>query len=170
MNGFNPLHFNVGFVAAETVGYVRDIPIAVESYDWPDLKLTHLHGLVTFDRVSKGITARVQLQADMTIECMRCLEPYEQPLEVDFTELFSFLGKMPGAEFVFPESGQIDLGPLVREYMILAIPMQTVCRPDCQGLCPVCGGNLNQQVCRHEADEIDPRLAALRQLLTDEDA
>ncbi len=165
MNAFNLLHFNVGFVAAEMVGYVRHIPIDIETITWPDLTLHNVHGQVTFDRVSKGVTVRVQLQAETIVECMRCLEPFSQSLEVDFTELFAFQGKMPGAEFSFPESGQIDLSPLTREYMILSIPIQTICRPDCKGLCPVCGNNLNYETCHHEDEVIDPRLEGLKRLL-----
>ncbi len=169
MSGFNPLHFNVGFVAAETVGYVREIPVDVDALSLEDLPLRALHGSVVFDRVSKGVTAHVRLSAETPAECMRCLQPFMQPLEVDFTELFAFAGKIPDAEFVFPDGGYLNLAPLVREYMILSIPMQTVCRPDCRGLCPVCGGNLNEHACRHEPETGDPRLAVLKQLLVEDE-
>ncbi|RMF50649.1 MAG: DUF177 domain-containing protein [Anaerolineae bacterium] len=169
MNGFNPLHFNVGFVAAETVGYVREIPLEAPELTLGDLTLHAVHGKVTFDRVSKGVMVRVQLAASTEAECVRCLQAFMQPLEVDFTELFAFAGKIPDTEFVFPDSGQIDLAPLTREYLILATPMQTLCRPDCRGLCPVCGGNLNEETCSHEDESGDPRLMVLKALLQDEE-
>jgi uncharacterized protein len=59
----------------------------------------------------------------------------------------------------------IDLRPLVREYMLLSVPISPLCRPACLGLCPVCGENLNEISCTHEDDAVDPRLAKLKNLL-----
>jgi len=53
----------------------------------------------------------------------------------------------------------------VREYMLLEVPLNPLCKPDCKGLCPICGGNLNEEVCNHDAEVLDPRLAALKMLL-----
>ncbi len=166
MNGFNPLHFNVGFVAAETVGYVREIPMDIPELTLDDLALRAVRGRVIFDRVSKGVTVRVALTASTEMECARCLQRFMQSLEVNFTELFAFAGKIPDTEFVFPDSGQIDLAPLTREYLILATPMQPLCRPDCQGLCSVCGANLNEETCTHDEESGDPRMQVLKALLT----
>jgi uncharacterized protein len=68
------------------------------------------------------------------------------------------------SDLIVPEDGHIDLAPLVREYMLLDIPMKPLCRPDCKGLCPVCGQNLNDSTCQHQVDEIDPRLSVLKEL------
>jgi uncharacterized protein len=54
------------------------------------------------------------------------------------------------------------LEPLVREEMLLAIPINPICRADCKGLCPICGGNLNETLCSHEGEEVDPRLSILK--------
>ncbi len=64
-----------------------------------------------------------------------------------------------------PETGLLDLEPLVREEMLLAIPINPICRLDCKGLCPICGGNLNETLCTHEDEEIDSRLSVLKTLL-----
>jgi len=64
-----------------------------------------------------------------------------------------------------PEDGHIDLSPLVREYMLLDIPIKPLCSTDCKGLCPVCGENLNETQCGHTTESIDPRLAVLKSLL-----
>jgi uncharacterized protein len=66
---------------------------------------------------------------------------------------------------IVPETGLLDLEPLIREEMLLAIPINPICRPDCKGLCPVCGENLNESQCSHEDEEVDPRLSVLRTLL-----
>jgi uncharacterized protein len=64
-----------------------------------------------------------------------------------------------------PEDGHINLAPLVREYILLEIPINPLCRPDCLGLCPECGEILTDEPHYHEDDTIDPRLAQLKDLL-----
>jgi uncharacterized protein len=97
---------------------------------------------------------------------VRCLTEFNQSLYIEFTELYAFSKKAEeGVEFVLPEDGQINLGPLVREYMLLDIPISPLCRPDCKGLCPNCGRNQNETTCEHEKEAIDPRLAALKSLI-----
>jgi uncharacterized protein len=54
---------------------------------------------------------------------------------------------------------------LFREYILLEIPISPLCRPDCKGLCPICGNNLNEDTCHHEEEAGDPRLASLKALL-----
>jgi DUF177 domain-containing protein len=65
-----------------------------------------------------------------------------------------------------PETGILDLNPLFREALMLAMPLQPVCRDDCQGLCPVCGGNRNLSTCEHPDQSIDPRFEPLKNLLS----
>jgi uncharacterized protein len=68
----------------------------------------------------------------------------------------------------FYEGNVIDLAHLVREQLYLAMPMKALCHPDCAGLCPQCGANLNITTCGCEHRWVDPRLAALGQLLPKE--
>jgi len=55
---------------------------------------------------------------------------------------------------------------LLREYLVLDIPSRPLCRPECKGLCPECGNNLNESTCEHPESQIDPRLASLSSLLS----
>jgi uncharacterized protein len=66
---------------------------------------------------------------------------------------------------ILPEDMHIDLAPLVREYMLLNIPINALCKEDCKGLCPICGENLNRNPHQHDEEEIDPRLSKLKSLL-----
>jgi uncharacterized protein len=66
---------------------------------------------------------------------------------------------------VVGDDGWLDLGPLLREQAWVDIPMKPLCRPDCQGLCPQCGADLNHESCECDRTEIDPRLAILRDLI-----
>jgi uncharacterized protein len=71
----------------------------------------------------------------------------------------------PSAIYAVSEDGELDVAPLIRELAWLAIPMKHLCDPECKGLCPQCGVNLNEEPCQCEEIRIDPRLAPLRELL-----
>ncbi|MGI5873886.1 MAG: YceD family protein [Bacillota bacterium] len=104
--------------------------------------------------------------------CDRCGEPVSIPLRCDFAEDFTNVpekadeGAMSEEEEVHFFSGdEIDLLPYVEQAIYLALPMKTLCRPDCKGLCPQCGTNLNENECSCDQSPIDPRLAVLADLL-----
>jgi uncharacterized protein len=59
----------------------------------------------------------------------------------------------------------VDLSELVRQLLVLHTPTRSLCRPDCRGICPHCGTNLNVDQCRCETEQVDPRMEPLRQLL-----
>ena len=66
-----------------------------------------------------------------------------------------------------PETGLLDLSPLVREYLLLDLPLQPVCRPECLGLCPECGNNRNESTCQPPASKTSIRgWQGLKNLLT----
>jgi uncharacterized protein len=164
-----PLVLNVGFISQQSIGYNRvfyfDLPELVLQ---PDLKLRQVEGEIEFSRTSEGLLAQGKFQAVVDATCGRCLCDFEQVLITDFTELFTFPSHVrEDTELVYPEDGQIDFGPILREYMILEIPINPVCKQDCKGLCSVCGNNLNTEPCDHELDSIDPRMSVLKSLLDD---
>ncbi len=163
------LRLNVGFIAHQPVGYRREFV-----FEYPELRLSNDLTLsdfsltAAFSRNYQGLLAEVAIQAVTELECVRCLTTIQQPLRTNFTELFAFSARAATESgLILPEDGRIDLGPLVREYLILEIPISPICMPDCKGLCPVCGENRNTDECQHEIDEIDPRLADLKSLLND---
>jgi len=157
---------NVGFIIHETIGYSRDFPFEAATVKLPpDLDLTDLVGEVRVTRTSQGLLVQVKMAARMLTECARCLEDFNQPLQIGFTELYAFTSNsLTESGLLVPESGKIDLAPLIREEMLLAMPISPICRSDCQGLCPVCGENLNRVHCNHEPEVIDPRMEVLKQL------
>jgi uncharacterized protein len=165
-NKDHPFRFNVGFIVAEQNGYSRDFPVEISRIQLQDLELKDVSGSVKVTRTSQGLLVRVKLSAKTTVECMRCLEPFELKLKPDFTELFAFKSKsVTDSGLIVPESGVINLSSLIREYMLLEIPIAPLCRLDCKGLCPICGENQNEVICQHEVEAIDPRFAALQSLL-----
>ncbi len=85
------------------------------------------------------------------MECVRCLAEFNQTLSAFFQEVFAFRREqVTESGLLVPEDGNIDLAPLVSEYMQLEIPIKPLCRPDCLGLCVVCGADLNTETCEHQ--------------------
>ncbi len=162
------LRINVGFLLAEGVGYQRELEL-----DYPriqiadDLELDNLSGKVRLSRNSRGILVQATLETTVVMECSRCLTPTFVPVPLEVEELFTYPPTDDAAYFV-EETGFLDLAPLLREEAIIAMPMGILCRPDCLGLCPECGHNLNEGPCDCEQDNIDPRFAILRDRLDDE--
>jgi len=165
-----PLRINVGFIAHETSGYSRefdfDLPVLQIS---DDLMVTDFKGSALFSRTQKGILMEVKVAAVSPAECGRCLDEFPQTLETDFIDLFAFDERnTTDAELIYPENGMIDLAPIIADYLLLSLPINPVCRPDCAGLCPNCGANHNHETCDCSTESIDPRLSKLKDLLDKE--
>lgn len=100
--------------------------------------------------------------------CMRCLGPAAVNVAVDAQEYESSDPDAPEelrSEYV--RDGELDVGAWAHDQLALALPEPILCRPDCAGLCPVCGKNLNDEPHEHETIATDPRWAALEALRTD---
>lgn len=136
-----------------------------------DLTVNALRGSIALTRTPQGLIAQGRLTASLPSECVRCLTPVQQPVTSKFTELYHFPPETAPADgLVIPEDMNLDFSPVVREDMLLSVPMHVLCKPDCKGLCPVCGQNWNDGPCEHMQAEppVDPRFAELRRLLDDE--
>lgn len=111
----------------------------------------------------------------LTVDCGRCLEPFSVPVDAAFDSLFLPLADVTGdaeKEVATEDLGvsvyqndTIDLGDVMREQFYMALPMKPLCKPDCQGLCPVCGVNRNREACSCQTEWVDPRFDALKDLL-----
>lgn len=165
----HPLRLNVGFLLHQGVGTSRDFDFdlpAVEVSD--DVDLAFLRGVLNLTRISQGLYLEGRLETQISMECDRCLTVLEHPLQIEPKELLYFPPQPAGDPVLsVPETGILDLKPLLREYFVVGMPMHPLCRPDCKGLCPECGGNRNETVCEHPAAEVDSRLAVLKSLLPD---
>lgn len=161
------LRLDVGFIKYQTAGYSREFPFEFPSIHLePDLDLTNLVGSAKATRTAQGLLMQVKFQANVSAECVRCLTGFSLPLEIDFTDLYAFSqNSVTESVLLLPDNGKVDLGPVVREEMLLAIPISPICDPNCKGLCPICGENLNESNCNHEDEDIDPRLSVLKSLI-----
>lgn len=148
-----PLKINVGFFYNLPVGSYRDIHFEPQDTHLPlDMDLKNFSGMVHISRTPQGLLCEGKFKGVMPTECVRCLEPFELELDIEFDELFAYKSQtFTESGLYVPDDGNIDMGPVVREYMITTNPIKPLCRPDCQGLCVVCGENLNLSTCEHQA-------------------
>ena len=116
--------------------------------------------------VTEGVLVTGTVVAPVVGECGRCLDPLEQVFTVDVVELFAYPDSSTDRttdedEVERIEDDLIDLAPLVRDAIVLGLPITPLCRPDCAGLCPTCGQRLDDAEPGHSHEMIDPRWAAL---------
>jgi uncharacterized protein len=122
------------------------------------------------DAVVEGILVRGTVGVDLELPCARCLEPQPVHLDVEVAELFVDPAKRedddedPGYELV-DDSTAIVLDTMVRDALLVDLPVRVLCDDACQGLCPTCGTDRNRTDCGHGlADDPDPRWAKLAEL------
>jgi uncharacterized protein len=152
---------------AEELG-IGVLSVAKESEVEFDLRL---------ESVMEGVLVSGTALVTVTGECSRCLEPLSYDLEVDLQELFEYpetdsRGREMDDEFGDEDIPKvkddlIDLEPLLRDAVVLALPLQPLCKSECLGLCVECGANLNEQP-DHAHDLVDPRWSALADLTQEE--
>jgi uncharacterized protein len=97
-----------------------------------------------------------KFDAEIDSQCNRCLDPFRAKLSTEFEELYVFGSRVQEEldEEVVPEDGYIDLGKPLRDYLLLDLPINLVCKPDCKGICVECGVNLNRGTCEHTNSRI----------------
>ena len=115
-----------------------------------------------------------RVEAELQLVCSRCLGPCRHCLSAELELIYYPLSagiegdrelKEKDLLVSYYREGTIDLKEDVREAIILAFPLKPLCRPECRGLCPHCGRNLNEEKCECREEKIDPRLAKLKELL-----
>jgi uncharacterized protein len=120
------------------------------------------------EAVSDGILVTGSARAPWTSECRRCLTAIEGHADVTFRELFE---AQPTEGETWPlRHEEVDLEPLVREALLLALPLAPLCGDDCRGLCPTCGADRNEGPCDCVPDDRDPRWAALDVLRSEQES
>jgi uncharacterized protein len=121
---------------------------------------------VRLESVSEGVLATGSVTGELTGECGRCLRAFTDELEVDFVELFAYRNSATEEttdpdEIPRLEGDYLDLEPVVRDAVVLSLPLTPLCQPDCGGLCPECGERIDDLPDDHTHVQLDPRWAAL---------
>lgn len=128
---------------------------------------------VSYYRAGTDLFFAGTLKAQTVATCARCAEEFKASNDRAFRLVMApkSIGMEgdPGLraddlEFSLYDSDEIDLGPLVREQLLLALPTRPLCQDDCRGLCPHCGINLNRGECECRSAQPDPRFAVLRSI------
>lgn len=121
------------------------------------------------ESVTEGVLVTGTVSAPLTGQCARCLDPVSEDLTVDVVELFAYASSATDEtteeDEVYRTDGELlDVEPVVRDVVVLALPWTPLCRPDCAGLCPDCGQRLDDLPAGHAHETLDPRWAALAAL------
>jgi len=149
-----------GDLGTELIGVSRGAELAL------DLRL---------EAVMEGVLVSGSVRAPLVGECARCLDPFRDEVVVDVQELYAY----PDARAQITAMGEgsdedpmpqlegdlLDLEPVVRDAVVLALPLSPLCTPDCAGLCAGCGERLDELAEDHAHEQTDPRWAALGSML-----
>ena len=124
---------------------------------------------LTLTSVSEGVYVSGQIRASLTGECGRCLDEISESFDVSVAELFAYEDSTTEETTDDDEVGRmqgdlLNLEPVLRDAVVLTLPANPVCRPDCPGLCTECGARLADLPADHSHEDADPRWAALGQL------
>jgi uncharacterized protein len=178
-----PFLWNVAGLLGDLPGAERTYEISDATIDLgEDLRLAEpIAGHVRLARTNRGLLASAELRAALALVCSRCLRDIAVPVSVEVQEEY-----LPSIDLEtghplpvddepevlrLTDHHELDLETPVREALQLAEPIAPLCRPDCPGLCIVCGGRLDEDEGRHDHpdDDVDPRLEALRGFRPDGD-
>jgi uncharacterized protein len=113
------------------------------------------------ESVMEGVLVTGSLTAPLAAECGRCLEPTQASVSAPLQELFVYDAQDAGEETLPMAGDLIDLEPVARDAVVLALPVNPVCSADCPGLCPQCGASLRATGPEHSHEILDPRWSAL---------
>jgi uncharacterized protein len=123
------------------------------------------------EAVMEGVLVTGTASAELAGECARCLEPISDEIDVRFQELFVYddqdYSSGEDDEVSMLVGDLVDLEPLLRDAVVLALPFQPLCQDDCPGLCTECGARLADDPDHAHAEPIDPRWAGLAELQQD---
>jgi len=156
-----------------------DVELPVGAIEFLDPKLRQKGPLKASGKVDlvSGSLGEIRVKGHVAVvieaDCDRCLEPAPNPIDADFELYYRPVEEGYGeevkleegeAEMGFYEGDGVELNDVLREYVLLALPMQRLCSESCKGICPVCGQNRNQNQCQCRSAAVDDRWAALKQL------
>lgn len=178
MTTIQPIDLRLEPLAIDTVVPEGTIDYAADIRQLGDLRVQGKAEVIEEHGDEGGTIEDIRLRAafDGRFEllCARCLEPSEKQLEGEFDLIFRPSGadlrtgehaiSEAETEIGYYEESGLVLEDVVREQVLLSLPDRLLCKPDCKGLCPHCGQNLNEAGCNCESQKVDPRWNALKDL------
>jgi uncharacterized protein len=166
---FTAMQINVAQLLKEPVGASRHYRIDELAGGNEDNQVT---GDISLTRTSRGILITGKLSAEIRGTCTRCLGNARQKIGINMEDEYFPTLDIGSGVYVKPESGDLtidenhilDLSEALRQYIIMATPTKILCRPDCPGICSICGQEFSKGDCQHNARPIDSRWEKLAQL------
>jgi uncharacterized protein len=138
------------------------------------IDLVSCNAQLDVDRTSDELIVRGKVETTIKIECARCLEPFEHTMvhQLAFVIQLARKGELGGTDsessddfYVVSDSAEeFDISPIIRERILVSLPLKPLCDDSCRGLCPKCGVNLNVETCDCRDNEVDERWSALQDL------
>lgn len=169
------MRINVAQLLKQPVGAERRYRIN-ELRDRADEETGQWEGGIELTRTDRGILVQSVLRTIVSLICSRCLAIFDYPITLRVKEEFfptvDVISGIPlslpdeSDAFTIDEHHSLDLTETLRQYVLLALPLKTLCRPDCAGLCPHCGADLNQSSCVCESFSSASPWAELEKLLS----
>lgn len=161
---------------------VFDIPeegLDIEVEETPEVEnvtiLKPFKLIIRVEKRGKEVFIKGMTQGEVELSCSRCLKNFNMPIKSLFSITYHPIEELNRDELVelkrdemdvdFYREGVIDTESIIRDQIMLNIPMKPLCSESCKGLCPICGSDLNEVECGCEQKEIDPRFAVLQSLL-----
>jgi uncharacterized protein len=163
---YRPLRLNVGFLLSQTAGYGREFDFHEEKMTLGgDFHVEKFVGRILLNRTAQGIVAKGDFSTFLPADCARCLKPFSSPISIHLEDLFVYPPQYATDPLLtVGEDAHLNLEPLLREYLLINQPTRPLCRPDCKGLCPICGNDLNEGECHHPEEVQAPALLSERVL------
>ncbi len=117
---------------------------------------------ITFKRISGKIICSIDVVTEAFLQCYSCLEYYHYEIKLSFSVILRLVeseyvsqGEQDEVDFIYAApTGKVNFGKMIRDEIIVSLPWKHKCNPDCKGLCPVCGTNLNKETCDCNRDEV----------------
>jgi uncharacterized protein len=176
--GAEDLFLDVKDLAVRKLSIHKSYAPGVLDYQSSEVKqVSPLEVTATAELLDGQIRVEGELETKIEMSCARCLEPVVEDVSRSFDLIYSPLPKSnkpeeerlkdDDADIAFFQGEGIFLADVLKEQVLLALPMKVICQSDCRGLCPNCGANLNHEECRCETHATDPRMAPLARLKQD---
>lgn len=173
------MKYNVAQLLKEATGSHRNFDIEEDICD-ADHPMEHVRGSVEMVRTHQGIWVKACLSVLVAQDCSRCLEGFLRALSIELDEeYFPEIDVNTGARVLLPDDWEVlfinpdhnlDLAEATRQATLAALPLKPLCMPQCAGICDRCGLDRNVASCGCYNLEIDPRWAALRSLMDEQQA
>ncbi len=161
------MRINIFDIPEEGLEREFDLPVTINNHTKPDTATVRIKLL----RFGKKILVNGAVKIEVSLTCSRCLNNFSCPVDLEFRDELTPADETGNGseqelsdgelDISFYKGEEIDVAGIVKEQVLLEIPMKPLCEYECQGMCSGCGADLNVQSCNCKDDHIDPRLAPL---------